>query len=360
MKRVKFTVIIIALLAFNFSNAQTKDDKKIKSLFDDNKVKNIDIVIPHKSYAANAYMRVGIIINTTKNKKIELSEKDCLKHFNISITGAIIDTLGIIRITNIKYLLKHSIVISAASKYNKSYTDTDTINIDFKDTLKLSYNGATGETGENGKFGENGEKKGNSASSGQNGQNGKVGKDGSPGQSIEISVSLLFDSILDKNLLNVNIKNIKTLAIENYLMDTNGYASISVNGGNGGIGGRGGDGGNGVNGVCRAGIIGHGTYAGNGGHGGDGGLGGLGGYISIVFDSLCSNYINHFILINEGGIGGKGGLSGDPGNPGQNYYNGNPDITTVSMNKYDPGSKGNDGSKGPAPTIKIENLIKSK
>jgi len=359
MKTFKYIILIFTLLLVKIANSQTNEIKKIKHLFENNKIKSTKINIPDKSYPANACFNISVLITTLKNKEIKLEGKDCLKHFNVSISGATIDTFGLIKVTNIKSLIKHSIIVTAKSKYNLSYSVTDTIKINFKGILKLLYNGTDGEVGENGKFGADGVKRSNLASDGHYGMNGASGQDGAPGQNIEISVTSIFDSVFNKNLLNVNVKSNTTLSIENYLMDPDsGYAIISTNGGNGGEGGSGGDGGDGVDGVCKSGYDGYGTQGGQGGHGGMGGAGGSGGKIFIVFDSLCINNIQLFSLINVGGIGGKGGVSGDHGHQGQNYFDGNPSITNENRFKFNNGLKGKDGCKGAEPTIKILNLNK--
>ena len=357
MKLLKCITIILTVFAFKFANCQSNNDEKIQAIFSANKVKSIHFNIAHKSYAANACMNARIIITTIKDKEITVEGKDCLKHFSISVIGASFDSMGVIKIQNIKSLIKYSIIVTAVSKYNQSYKTTDTIRINFKDTLKLSYNGINGKTGESGKYGGDGIKVGNKASNGGNGLDGKNGEDGAHGQIINITATLFFDSIFQRNLLNISITSCKTLLTDNYLMDPDsGFAIITSNGGNGGQGGRGGDGGIGVDGLCRKGYIGYGTSGEFGGKGGNGGNGGMGGQINFFFDSLCVKYINQFALFNEGGHGGKGGESGNRGGHGQNYYNGEPRSNQSTLYKFDPGTNGADGTKGPEIVLKIEKI----
>lgn len=357
MKKITQLFLVIILMVMHTVMGQTKNDKKVKTLFEKGKVTSVRFAIPHGSYPANAQFTARILIMYEKNKTLELEGKNCLYHFDIISDGADTDSMGIIKIRDIHSLIRHSVVIKAISKDDRKYITQDTLKINYKDTLKISYDGKDGKPGKDGMYGDNGIRIAYRASGGTIGENGASGKEGETGQEIEIQVRYVYDSIIGKSLLKISTTSFTTSTKNEYLLDPDeGIAIISANGGNGGAGGKGGDGGDGQDAPCKPGYYYQGTPGGAGGAGGCGGVGGKGGKITILFDSLCINYMNHFTCTNIGGKGGNGGRPGEPGGFGQSYADGVPVTTPVNYAQMGPGKKGNDGLDGPRPVIKVVKL----
>ena len=357
MSKFKCIILILVMLLPRIAVSQTKFDKNLQKLFDKGKVKSIRFDIPHKSYSAHAVIDIKMSITTTKNKVINLEGHSCFKHFHISAVGANLDVSGKIIIADMKHLIRHSILIQAVSNYNQSFSIADTIKIDYKDTLKLYYNGSDGEPGVKGKCGANGYLKAHRTYEAESGQPGQDGKNGLSGQALDVKIFLLWDSILHKSMLHVNIFSYLTLLMDDFIVDpVDGFAIIAANGGTGGMGGCGGDGGEGIDGICKVGYNGFGTWGGTGGVGGKGGNGGTGGMIMVFFDSLCTQYVNHFIFLNKGGAAGKSGVTGAPGRHGQDYQNGVPLPIISNRNNFENGLDGVGGDNGPTPEIKVMKL----
>lgn len=229
-------------------------------------------------------------------------------------------------------------------KNGKSITSSDTIRLNFNNSLSLDY------SGENGSNGKNGSSRGTGLllRDGKEGDNGVNGMNGNNGDNYEVHIWKEGDYYF------IHVKNTSKNWIGKYKMLGTHSLVIKSQGGNGGNGGEGGDGGSGKDGEMK------GTTAklpgngGNGGNGGNSGNGGRGGDVLVVVNTNAESIKPFLEIRNFGGStgsaghGGKGGQPGSPlsgqsqgksGSNGQNGMNGQSGLAgsvNVQTTAFDP------------------------
>jgi len=228
-------------------------------------------------------------------------------------------------------------------------------NYKFSQSVGSAWSGSSGRSGSSGNAGSNGEHGGN----GSDGEDGRNGEHGQYGDDLGVFVDAYPDSILQTDLVYVEVTLLKNSTKKHFLINPNGGSiAITTYGGDGGSGGQGGNGGIGGNGGAgkeireeykdstgvhyktRIGHGGHGGDGGNAGYGGIGGDGGPGGNINIHYTSKAKPYLH---IINPQSIGGDGGRGGSGGYAGAGGSGGNGNPTGKSGRS---GSAGNSGASG--------------
>ena len=266
---------------------------------------------------------------------------------------------------NIDQIQKHTISLVGYSLKNPYLFDSLGILLDYKGIFEYYAKAASGSSGISGSDGSNGTGGSESCdgSSGQSGSDGNSGSEGNQGYDLEAFCDAYFDSVLNTELLYVEMKNIDIQQIKKYLVNPDGGSiNIVSSGGSGGDGGRGGDGGNGGSGGSgrfytetisdttgtktithqeNGGNGGKGAPGGNGGFGGDGGRGG---FVSIYYTPRAQKYLGCIKAESRGGAGGFGGSSGSGGNGGSAGSPGGGSGASGSSGSS--GSSGNSGYRG--------------
>jgi hypothetical protein len=262
----------------------------------------------------------------------------------------------------------HKVGLIATTPHSPFVSDTLGITLDYKGRFTYyahgisgrdGCNGADGSPGRNGSDSENG-------TPGCRGDDGADGEEGRRGDDLEVFCDAYFDTILNTELLYVEVKNMETNRVNNYLVNpVGGSIIITSKGGSGGRGGNGGNGGRGGNGGDGKKYTveikdstktitethqekgAHGAQGGNGGHGGYGGHGGNGGDIYIYYTETAQKYLSCIEANSVGGNSGSGGFSGNGGSGGSG---GNPGGNN--------GSGGSSGSMGMSGTSGYEGRVK--
>lgn len=262
----------------------------------------------------------------------------------------------------------HKVGLIATTPRSPFVTDTLGITLDYKGRFTFLAYGISGRDGCNGADGPHGTKGSESenGSPGYIGLNGADGEEGWRGDDLEVFCDAYFDTILNAELLYIEVQNMRTNRMNNYLVNpVGGSMIITTKGGSGGRGGNGGSGGRGGNGGdgkkytveikdSTKTIIethqergGNGAHGGNGGHGGYGGRGGDGGDIYIYYTETAQQYLSCIEAKSIGGNSGSGGFSGSGGSGGSGGYPGG-----------NSGSSGSSGSMGMSGTCGYEGRVK--
>jgi hypothetical protein len=239
---------------------------------------------------------------------------------------------------------------------------------------RSEFSGFNGFSGSIGSSGASGSSDGECGTNGGHGGDGNRGEHGKDGDDLNVFVDSYFDSILQADLVYVEVDDLSCPNRKKYLINPNG-GSILVStsggdGGNGGSGGNGGNGGSGANGkeikweekdstgvhyyskIERGGQGGDGGDAGYGGNGGDGGYGGD---IFIHYTAKAKLYLSIIVPESIGGDGGRGGSAGLPGSGGSGG-SGNPSGSSGrSGNSGRNGLDGRDGARGQVIYTLVEN-----
>jgi hypothetical protein len=265
--------------------------------------------------------------------------------------------------------------------YNKKYKQPEWVMSAFlamnneKDNRYYSsgLSGLNGFSGFGGSSGSSGFISGPNGSNGANGQNGNDGNNGGNGQDLDVFTDVFYDSLLQTNLIFVEVKNLQTENTSKYIFNpVSNHISIysfGGDGGDGGDGGNGGDGGSGADGSssieiksgsnCTPGMetnkcAGKGGDGGDGGDGGNGGDGGDGGSITVMYTKDMQPYLDLIKVESNGGSGGDGGdggSDGDGGRGGSGYHSGS---SGSDGSKGSDGSNGNNGNSGKIRYVEIQ------
>lgn len=256
------------------------------------------------------------------------------KNVYLSVSGGFYN-LGAINIEPDPFkIVNHTVEIVGLSPQNPEVSDTLRFLLDYRTTYKKSYTVSHGANGVNGMAGSNGS---SVNCHGEDGGHGQRGQNGYNGVELDMFVDVYYDTIINQELLYVEIKDLWSGDIDRFLINTDGGSLyVSNKGGNGGNGGNGGSGGAGINGkdgewfeekttnkdgdttinkYRGAGET--GGDGGRGGDGGDGGFGGQGGYVTITFTKAADWYQHLITIYNSGGEGGHGGSYGHGGSGGK-------------------------------------------
>lgn len=245
---------------------------------------------------------------------------------------------------------EHTVRLTTLLNKEPELADIMEIVLDYRDHFYSRHWATSGTSGTSGWDGTNG----CVGSSGDHGGNGSDGDYGYNGHDLYVFADVYFDTLINEELMYVEVLNDYHNRLSRYLVNTDG-GSISIisgggDGGDGGHGGNGGSGGKGYDGVWTTRTVwendstskeinvqlagGKGGNGGNGGRGGNGGDGGNGGNVYIEYTRFAKSYL-HLIdarsIPGSGGSGGTGGMDGSGGAGGS----GNP-----------PGASGSSGSPG--------------
>ena len=200
------------------------------------------------------------------------------------------------------------ISMTLTDKNGKTITASDTIRLNFNNSLSIDFSGENGMGGQTGSSGGTGML----VRDGKEGGNGGNGLNGNNGDNYEIHIWKEGDYYF------IHVKNISKNWVGKYKMLGTHALVVSAQGGNGGNGGKGGAGGTGKDGEMK------GTTAklpgngGNGGNGGNAGNGGRGGDILVVINPNAESIKPFLEIRNFGGNAGNagsGGIGGQPGKP---------------------------------------------
>lgn len=237
----------------------------------------------------------------------------------------------------------HTISLVTSTPRSPYISDSLSILLDYKGNYTHHVVGGSGFSGNSGFDGSSGTSGSSSqcGSSGTSGSSGQPGDNGHSGYDLDVFCDAYFDSILQAELLYLEVEALQSHHIKKYLINPEGGSiDIISSGGSGGTGGRGGNGGLGGSGgsgtthtreIRDTTGVKYETYqdpggcGGNGGHGGDGGYGGNGGRggdIFIYYTPKAEKYLSCIHAesrggqVGSGGFGGSGGSGGTGGSPG--------------------------------------------
>ncbi len=282
-----------------------------------------------------------------------------LNEFTIYADGAFLKNGNILIHPDPFKINNHKIKVKAIYKNNQSLSDSIEVTLDYRANYHYFSSGSNGFSGFWGSSGSSG----SSSCNGSNGQDGKNGDHGSNGPDLEVYADAYFDTIINEELLFVEVTQLGRVSKKSYFINVDGgsirICSDGGDGGNGGDGGDGGSGGNGKDGEKHSKTI-HvndsttktiewqdpgkaGGHGGDGGYAGNGGDGGHGGYITIYYTQYAQQYLHLIQATSRGGDGGDGGDGGNGGSGG-NGGNGSPDGPDGSDGR--PGNDGFDGYDG--------------
>lgn len=282
------------------------------------------------------------------------SAKTLVNNYIISAEGGKISKNGSFVIESDPFKINNH-TVKFITNLSKSTVITDTLSIvlDYIDDYDAYFSGSSGSDGFDGSSGSSG----GSECNGGDGNDGNDGSDGYGGHNLVVYADVYFDTIIDQELMFVQLTDMDNKCDYNYLINTNGgtikIVSKGGSGGDGGDGGSGGSGGRGRDGDWRTYTVkindsttvevreqGPGSNGGNGGqggHGGNGGYGGTGGDIYIHYTPYAEPYLHMIKAYSLPGSGGNSGWGGSGGSAGMGG-SGNPSGNS--------GSSGNGGSSG--------------
>lgn len=273
---------------------------------------------------------------------------------------------GIFKIFADPYKIKnHTICAVSHLSSNSSITDTFRVVLDYKKDYLIDFTPMAGKNGSDGFDGNDG----GIGNHGQHGDDGQNGWHGNNGYDLNVFADVYFDTIINHELLYVEITEPYSARFFAYLINTQkGSVLIKSCGAQGGRGGNGGDGGNGGQGFdgnwyeltkqVNDSVVeivrvrepgGPGGNGGDGGYGGNGGCGGNGGTVFISYTKYAQPFLPMILVENNGGLGGFGGSAGWSGLGGQGGK-GNPNGSCGSSGLQ--GLGGNSGFNGQAGEIR--------
>jgi len=288
------------------------------------------------------------------------------KNVHLSVSGGHYG-LGAVNIEADPFKIEnHTVSVTARSMQNVAASDNLTFILDYRHTYKKSYSVSDTEDGFSGANGSDGM----SGADGQDGRSGSNGQDGYNGIELDVFVDVYFDTIINQELLYVEVKDLWSGDMDRFLVNTDGGKLFLYNeggdAGDGGDGGKGGDGGLGAIGAWyeeysiaengeeivtkyqgTGGDGGNGGYGGNGGHGG---YGGQGGFATITYTKEAAWFQNMITIYNSGGDGGSSGSGGTGGSGGKGGA-GNPSGRDGSSGNS--GDSGNSGKWGPSGEVEV-------
>jgi len=273
------------------------------------------------------------------------SEMDITNHRKLDINSAILDFNSKGSITVIGHPLSFNDATAICNfkieDKNESFTDKDSLRLNYRGPILVTANGVDGEDGED---------------QGTRGQRliGRDGKDGEPGGfglSGGNGDSFTAHVWKDDNTLKVHLVNNASGVVWKYKTVNSEDLWFNISGGDGGDGGDGGSGSDGKDGVITEKGSKRPGNGGDAGSGGNGGNGGNGGSIDFILHPTAAHLSGSFTVRNGGGTGGNNGEPGNPGDGGNAASGQTPGLAGIRGVR---GFDGVNGMPGPLPTYTTE------